>query len=156
MPNLRSVGGGRALCQSCTVQVTCKRESMSVTVFTTSSSLLFISVSILHLSAGCNSPHQWGCFKWRSNVHRQMSRVYSTKAHRIVLDNGGRGTDSALRVSHTWMPACRGPSMGKLSSASVGWQHESLWRWLVTATCSYHVKGVDNTGDQMWVIVRSW
>lgn len=91
MSNLRSVGGGHPLWQSCTVQATCERENISVNLFTTSSSLMFISVSILLLSAGCNSLHQWGCFECRLNAQRQMSRVHSTQTHRILINNGGRG-----------------------------------------------------------------
>lgn len=39
------------------------------------------------LSVGCNSPHQWGCFRCRVNAHRQMKRGHSTQTHWIVLDN---------------------------------------------------------------------
>lgn len=54
----------------------------------------FISVSYLVLLAGCNSLHQWGCFRCRLNAHRQMRRVHSTQTHQMLLGNRGRrGTE---------------------------------------------------------------
>lgn len=44
---------------------------------------MFIAVSVLLLSAGCSSPHQWGCFRCRLNAHRQMRWVHSTQTHRV-------------------------------------------------------------------------
>ena len=69
-----------------------------------------------------------------------------------------------LVLAHECLSAA--PTVGKLCSASVGWQGKSLWHvqwfrlakalicWLVTPSCFYLVKGVDNIADRMWEIVR--